>query len=154
MFQLYCVRDMLKFPSYKMTSSLSRAAIIHIVVYIPAHMVWHRKWHTIIRWLLRWMQGSGKVAGVASNSDILRCSVVTSMRVVKGCLLCAWGNFCLNREHLSLEEFINVFPKGEGRGSKLRGRKAMQVFKRPRGARQKQRIRLHLPPTVGRWLMQ
>lgn len=46
------------------------------------------------------------------------------------------------------------FQREKGEAASLEGRKAMQVFKRPRGARQKQRIRLHLPPTVGRWLMQ
>lgn len=128
MFQLYCVRDRLKFPSAKMTFSWSGAAIIHIIIYIPAHMVWHRKWHAIIKWLLRWMQGNGEVAGMASKTDIHRCSVVTSVHVVEVCLLCAWGNFCFDREHLSLEEVVNVFPKGEGRSSKLRGKKSHAGF--------------------------
>lgn len=57
-----------------------------------------------------------------------RCSVVTSVHVVEVCLLCAWGNFCFNREHLSLEEVVNVFPKGEGRSSKLRGKKSHAGF--------------------------
>lgn len=152
MFQLYCVRDMLKFPSDKMIFSLRRAAIIHIIVYIPAYMVWHRKWHIIIRWLLRWMQGNGEAAGMASKTDIHRCSLVISVHVVKGCLLCTWGNFCLNREHLSLEEVMNMFLKGEGRSSKLRGKESHARFSR--GARQQQRVRLHLSPTVERWLMQ
>lgn len=152
MFQLYHVRDMLKFPRDKMTFSVSRAAIIHIIIYIPAYLVWHRKWHVIIRWLLRWMQGNGEVAGMASNTDIHRCSVVISVHVVKGCPLWACGNFCLNREHLCLKEVMNRFPKGEGRHSKLRGKESHARFSR--GARQQQRVKLHLSPTVGGWLMQ
>lgn len=74
------------------------------------------------------MQGNGKVAGVASKTDILRCSVLTSRHVVIGCLLCAWGNFCLNREHLSLEEVMNVLLKGERRSSKLRGKESHAGF--------------------------
>lgn len=130
MFQLYCVRDMLKFPSDKMTFSLSRAANIHIIICIPAYIVWHRKWPIIIRWLLRWMQGNGEVTGMASKTDIHRCSIVTSVHAVKGCLLCTSGNFCLNREHLSLEEVMNMFPKGEERSSNLRGKENYARFSR------------------------
>lgn len=135
-----------------MTFSLSRAAIIHIIIYLPAHTVWHRKWHTIIRWLLRRMEGNGEVAGMASKTDIHRCSVVTSVHVVKGCLLCTWGNFYFNREHLSLEEVMNMFLKGEGKSSKLRGKESHAGFQDTKRSKATT-VRLHVPPTVGRWLM-
>lgn len=105
--------------------------------------------------------GNGELAGLTSRTDTHRCSVVSYVCAIKACLLCTWGNFCLNREHLSLEEVINMFPQGEGRKSaSLMGRKAILVSKRPIRSRQLQRAGrsswtwLYLPPTLGRWLMQ